>query len=103
MASELSAGDGALKAGADAVSQARTELTGQTKALEGKLSGIGSAWQGQGAIAFQSLMNRWREDTTKLISSLDVFETNLRSSQTTYTAADDTQSSTFSKFSGMLG
>lgn len=103
MAGEVSAADGALKAGAAKVAQSRAELKQQLKALEGNLAGIGAKWKGQGAVAFSSLMVRWNEDANKIINSLDVFEANLMSSQSTYTAADDAQASTMSRLSGRLG
>lgn len=103
MAGEVSAADGALKDGAAKVAQSRAELKQQLKALEGNLAGIGAKWKGQGAVAFSSLMVRWNEDANKIINSLDVFEANLMSSQSTYTAADDAQASTMSRLSGRLG
>ncbi|WP_146954899.1 WXG100 family type VII secretion target [Cellulomonas soli] len=103
MAGEVSAADGALKAGADAVSAGRADLQRELASLEGKLSGLGAQWQGQGAVAFTSLMTRWREDASKIVAALNEFEANLLSSQSTYTAADDTQSSSFSRLSGRLG
>ena len=103
MAAEVSAADGALKAGADAVAASRAELQRELSVLEGKLAGIGSAWQGQGAVAFTTLMTRWREDANKIISALNEFESNLVSSQSTYTAADDAQSSTMRNLTSRLG
>ena len=103
MAGEVSAADGALKAGAAKVAQSRSELTAQLKVLEGNLAGIGAKWQGQGAVAFSSLMVRWNEDAKKIITSLDVFEANLVSSQSTYTAADDAQAAAMSRLTGRLG
>lgn len=103
MAVEVSAGEGALRAGAAAVAQARTELKGQTDALDGKLSGIGSSWKGEGAIAFQSLMARWREDAQKLTAALDTFEANLRASDQTYVSADEAQKSSMANLTAMLG
>ncbi len=103
MAGEVSAADGALKAGAAAVGQSRGELQRELSALEGKLAGIGSAWKGQGAVAFTTLMNRWREDATKIVNSLNEFEANLQSSQTTYTAADDEQQSSMNRLTSRLG
>ncbi|MCU1433121.1 MAG: hypothetical protein JWP95_2226 [Actinotalea sp.] len=103
MAAEVSAADGALKAGAAAVAQSRSELQRELTVLEGKLAGIGAQWKGQGAVAFTALMTRWREDANKIISALNEFETNLNSSQTTYTAADDTQSASMNRLSGRLG
>lgn len=67
MASEVSAADGALKAGATTVGQSREALKRELSALEGELSGIGSAWQGQGAVAFTTLMNRYPDATANQI------------------------------------
>lgn len=103
MAGEVAAADGALKAGAQAVAQSRSELQQQLKVLEGQLSGIGGAWQGQGAVAFTTLMTRWRENANQIINALNEFESNLHSSQSTYTAADDAQSSAMSRLTGRLG
>lgn len=102
MAGEVSAADGALKAGADVVATTRGSLQQQLSALEGKLSSVGSGWQGQGAVAFSNLMTRWREDATKIISALNEFETNLVSSQSTYTASDDSQAQVMSSIAGRL-
>ena len=103
MAAEVSAADGALRDGAAKVAQARSELKQQLKVLEGNLAGIGSKWKGQGAGAFSVLMARWNEDANKIINSLDVFEANLLSSQSTYSAADDAQAAAMSRLSGRLG
>ncbi|WP_149203950.1 WXG100 family type VII secretion target [Actinotalea subterranea] len=103
MAGEVSAADGALKAGADAVAQSRSELQRELGVLEGRLAGIGSSWTGQGATAFITLMGRWREDANKIVSALNEFEANLISSQTTYTATDDAQSSAMRNLTSRLG
>jgi WXG100 family type VII secretion target len=103
MAGEVSAADGALKAGAGVVSQTRGSLQQQLQVLDGKLAGIGSGWQGQGAVAFTQLMSRWREDSTKIIGALNEFEANLTSSQSTYTASDDDQAQRLGKLTSRLG
>jgi len=103
MAAEVSAADGALRAGAQAVAQSRAELLQQLKVLEGRLSGIGAQWQGQGAVAFTQLMTRWQQNATTMINALNDFEANLNSSQSTYTATDQTQSSTMSSLAARLG
>jgi WXG100 family type VII secretion target len=103
MAGEVSAADGAIKQGADVVARTRGELQKELGSLEGKLAGIGSHWQGQGAVSFNQLMVRWRDDATKIVSALNEFEQNLLTSQSTYTASDDQQQSTFSRLSGRLG
>lgn len=103
MAGEVSAVDGALKQGAKAVSQSKTELQGELKGLEGKLASIGQAWTGQGAVAFNQLMTRWREDATKMVGALDEFERNLTDSGTAYDTSDDQQSAGLSALTARLG
>ncbi len=103
MATEVSAADGALQRGAQVVSEAKRALETELNQLEGKLAGIGSQWQGQGAAAFTMLMDRWRHDARKITSSLETFEQNLLGSQTTYSSTDDTQSSTLNSLASRLG
>ena len=85
------------------VVSAKGDLDQQLSALRGKLSGIGAQWRGAGSSAFQQVMVRWDEDARKITSALNEFEANLRSSDQTYNANDESQSATFSKFAGRLG
>jgi WXG100 family type VII secretion target len=103
MAGEVTKQDQALTRGAQMVSSARGDLEQQLSGLRGKLSGIGQQWRGAGSTAFQQVMNRWDEDSRKITSALNEFEANLRSSEQTYNANDEAQSSTFGKLSGRLG
>ncbi len=48
-------------------------------------------------------MARWREDANKIVSALNEFEANLLTSQSTYTASDESQQSSFSRLQGRLG
>ena len=103
MAGEVTKQDQALTRGAKMVSSARGDLEQQLSSLRGKLSSIGAQWRGSGSTAFQRVMVQWDEDARKITSALNEFEANLRSSEQTYNANDETQSSTFSKLSGRLG
>lgn len=103
MAGEVSAVDGALKQGAQAVSQSRGELQGELKSLEGKLASIGASWTGQGAVAFNQLMTRWREDASKMVGALDEFERNLTDSGASYDTSDDQQSTGLNALTARLG
>ena len=76
--------------------------TGKLSALRGKLPGIGAQWRGAGSSAFQQVMVRWDEDARKIISALNEFEANLRSSEQTYNANDEAQQSSFGELSGRL-
>jgi WXG100 family type VII secretion target len=103
MAGEVTKQEQSLVRGAQMVQSARGDLDQQLSALRGKLSSIGSQWQGAGAAAFTQVMTRWDEDARKITTALDQFEANLRSSEQTYNANDEAQSSSFSKLSGRLG
>lgn len=103
MAGEVTKQEQSLTRGAQMVASAKGDLDQQLSALRGKLSGIGAQWRGAGSSAFQQTMVRWDEDARKITSALNEFEQNLRSSEQTYTASDETQSATFAKLSGRLG
>lgn len=85
------------------VSDAKSELDGQLGSLRGKLSGIGSQWRGAGSTSFQSVMMRWDDQARRITGALNDFEANLRSSEQTYNASDEAQSSSFTNLGGRLG
>lgn len=103
MAGEVTKQDQALTRGAQMVSSARGDLEQQLSSLRGKLSSIGAQWRGSGSTAFQRVMVQWDEDARKIISALNEFEANLRTSEQTYNANDEAQQASFSKLSGRLG
>ena len=65
--------------------------------------GVRGNWVGQGATAFNLLMERWNGDAKKIISALNEFEANLQSSQSDYTAADEAQSASMGRLTSRLG
>lgn len=99
---EVSAADGALAKGASVVGEAKSALTSELNSLEGKLSGLGAQWQGQGAVAFTRLMQQWQADSKKIINALDTFQENLTASQTTYSSTDESQSSQMNSLASRL-
>jgi WXG100 family type VII secretion target len=103
VAGEVSKQDQALTRGAQMVSEARSELDSQLGVLRGKLAGIGSQWRGAGSTAFQGVMTRWDENTRRITVALNDFEANLRSSEQTYNASDEQQSSSFTNLQGRMG
>ena len=100
---EVTKQDQSLTRGATMVSSARADLTQQLSGLRGRLEGIGAQWRGGGSTAFQQLMQRWQDDSNKIVTALDEFEQNLRTSEQTYNANDDVQSQSFNKLQGRLG
>lgn len=100
---EVSAADGALARGAKIVADSKVALNSELSSLRGKLSSIGSMWQGSGATAFTSVMQQWENNANRIVSSLDNFEENLKQSQTTYTATDDAATQAMNRLQGRLG
>jgi len=103
MAGEVSKQDQALNRGATMVSEARQDLESQLAQLQGKLANIGSMWRGAGSQAFGSVMTRWNDQTRRITGALNDFEANLRSSEQTYNASDEAQSSSFTNLGARLG
>ncbi|SJN46146.1 hypothetical protein FM104_14610 [Microbacterium esteraromaticum] len=103
MVGEVSAADGALQRGASIVSQSKTEIVTELNSISNQLSGIGAAWTGAGATSFQQTFQAWAEKSKRITNALNEFEQNLRDSQTTYTATDDTSKAAHNKFMGRLG
>lgn len=102
MAGEVSAADGALNKAENIVSTKRSEFSTAVNRLESELAGIGAQWKGTASMAFQRLMQAWREDAKSIINELNTFETNLRESQSTFTASDEEQAAASSRLQGRL-
>ena len=103
MARAVSAADGAINAGADAMSRSREELSDELSNLTDKLSDLSSAWTGEGSVAFTTCIDHWYAGAARIINRLDEFERDLRSSQHAYTATDDAKQEIMSKLSALLG
>ena len=78
----------------------KSEIDGHLSRLEGDLSTIGSSWQGAAATQFQSLMNQWHENATKVNRALQDLADNLRATDSSMT---HNESETESSFTTLLG
>ena len=61
---------------------------------------VGSSWQGAAATQFQSLMNQWHENATKVNRALQDLADNLRATDSSMT---HNESETESSFTTLLG
>ena len=100
---QIAAADGAILQGADTVATTRGELKELLKTVESQMLAIGSGWEGPAAQAFQGLMVRWNEESSKVTNALVGFEDNLRSTQRDYDVTDQAQVDAVSKIAGILG
>lgn len=103
MNQKFSAEEGALRSGADHVGDAKTALDGQLSTLRGQLTSLEGQWRGSGALAFGTVMERWDAQARKLTGTLEVFEANLRGTDTAYTETDDSAKQAMDKYNSTLG
>ena len=90
--------DGALLKGATTIEQSQSDIESTLKNLESKLSGIGSSWQGEAAVAFQNVMAEWQTEAGKVTSALTELHTALRSSDSASQANEAEQSAALNKY-----
>ncbi|GAA2676658.1 MULTISPECIES: WXG100 family type VII secretion target [Actinoplanes] len=91
-----------LHSAANDVRTTRSEVDGELKKLLGVVDDLAIAWQGQASSGFQSLMQRWNEDTTKLQTALDDIANLLDKSGTAHQVTDEEQQQMLDKFHSAL-
>lgn len=82
MAQTISAEEGALKKGYDAVHDAKRNIDSETQKVRNLIVQMSSYWKGAAAGSFTTMMNRWDEETGKLNDVLITLEDSLRSTET---------------------
>lgn len=100
---ELSQGERALGAAADAVVAARGDVTRLQHELAGDVSALGTRWTGAGALAFHRVHQRWQEQQARVVAALDGFEAALRETEADTGRTDDDQAQGFAHFAARLG
>jgi len=103
MADVISAEEGALKRGAQAVSDAKAGIDQQTKAVRGEIEQVAGFWKGAAATAFTGLMNRWDEETRKLNNVLDTLHDALSGTERDQQATEESHQQTIGNLQGMMG
>ena len=89
--------EGALLKGAQTIEDAQGQIQSELSSLQSKLAGIGSAWQGEAASAFQKVMSQWdAEALTELHAAM-------RSADAKSKANEDEQAAVMNKFQSLLG
>ena len=91
-----------LHTAAKDVRTTRSEVDGELKKLWNVVDDLAMAWQGQASSGFQSLMQRWNEDTVKLQTALDSIADLLDQSGTSHQVTDEEQQQMLDKFHSAL-
>lgn len=95
--------EGALLKGAQTIEDAQGQIQSELSSLQSKLAGIGSAWQGEAASAFQKVMSQWDSEARKVTEALTELHAAMRSADAKSKANEDAQAAVMNKFQSMLG
>jgi WXG100 family type VII secretion target len=102
MAEVISAEEGALRRGAQAVGEAKSSIDQQVKNVRSEIEQLRGYWQGGAAVAFTSLMTRWDEQATKLNNVLVNLEESLSGTEKDQAATEDQHQQSISSISSMM-
>ncbi|MBJ7530368.1 MAG: WXG100 family type VII secretion target [Nocardioides sp.] len=84
------------------VAEAKGDFDNISKTLMGNVEQLKSQWGGQGFRAFDTLSQEWQAKQNKILSALNVFESNLQTTEKDNVATDESQSSTMASISAGL-
>jgi WXG100 family type VII secretion target len=91
-----------LHTAASDVRTTRSEVDGELRRLGNTVQELGAAWQGQAASGFQQLMERWNQDTDKLLKALEDIADLLDKAGTQHQVTDEEQQQMLDKFHAAL-
>lgn len=80
----------------------RTEVDGDLRKLWGVVDNLAMAWKGSASTGFQQLMERWNEDTEKLLKAMDDIADMLDQTGTSTQVNDEEQQQMLNKFHSAL-
>ncbi|MRG58879.1 WXG100 family type VII secretion target [Agromyces sp. CFH 90414] len=102
MADQISAEEGALRRGAQAVNEAKGAIDQKVKTVRGEIEQVSAYWTGAAAGSYTQLLNRWNEETTKLNQVLVTLEDALAGTERDQAATEDQHQQTISGLGSMM-
>ncbi len=102
MAQVISAEEGALRAGAEAVNTAKANIERQIRTVRGEIEMLSGFWTGAAALSFTQLLGRWDEQANKLNNVLVTLEDALRGTEADQAASEEQHQSTISGLGSMM-
>ncbi|MFT4258274.1 WXG100 family type VII secretion target [Microbacterium sp.] len=103
MADVISAEEGALRRGAQAVRETKSGIDQQAKKVRGEIEQLRGYWTGAAAGAFTTLMNRWDEQTRQLNEVLVTLEEALAGTERDQAATEESHQQTIAGLGSMMG
>ncbi|QIM19347.1 WXG100 family type VII secretion target [Leucobacter coleopterorum] len=102
MANTISAEEGALRKGQQAVADAKQGIDAQTKAVRNKIQEMSGYWKGAAAGAFTQLMNSWDTETVKLNNVLIELERSMKDTETDQAQTEDSHQQAIRNLGAMM-
>ena len=90
----IQAQEGALRAGASAVSTCKANIDARTKDVRNEIAQLSGMWTGAAASAYNNMMTAWDEQARKLNDGLIALEDSLRSTEKDQAATEEAHQST---------
>lgn len=103
MNDRISAGEGALARGAEAVSGAHLDIHDSTRRVLAELDDLRAHWSGGAAGSYGRLVQEWSAGATTLNAVLVELETALRATDRDQQAVEENHRTTIGGLSAMLG
>ncbi|HEU5429273.1 MAG TPA: WXG100 family type VII secretion target [Actinocrinis sp.] len=92
-----------MQKAAQQVQQVSEEIGSELNSLMSNLEPVAASWKGNAASAFQQLMERWRQDASKLQQALAEIAQMLEQTNKSYSQAEENNSSQISAILKGLG
>ena len=102
-AAEMGQGEHTLSRAAGMVTEARSDLDGRSRRLDGQVAGLHGGWTGVGGSAFFALHRAWTERHATITGALAGLEESLRSTERDNLGTDEAQSVRYRRTAGRLG
>lgn len=91
-----------MQAGAQHIDDVNAMINGLLSSLRGNLAPLPSMWRGQASTAFVNLMARYDSSAARISEALTAISTQVRGSNATYMAEEETHSASLSQISSAL-
>ncbi|AYF97743.1 WXG100 family type VII secretion target [Protaetiibacter intestinalis] len=102
MANVISAEEGALRRGAQAVNTAKAGIDQEAKKVRGEIDQLRGFWSGSAATAFTGLMNSWDEKARNLNEVLVTLEAALSGTERDQAASEEQHQQTISGLGSLM-
>ena len=102
MTGNISAEEGAIAAGAQAVVEAKGAIDGRRRDIQNDVSAVRPRWTGAAANSYYRLMDSWDEKANRINKILIELEANLKATAGDQAATEDDHQQNVSRMAGLL-